>query len=147
MLIDHRGQRRRGSRHWARQEHHRHCLGLRRRWQHGWPRSRRHRLLRLRRLLLGAAGYRDLPRSTRDQYDFPAAYPVTVEDVQTGDLIYEAWGRAGGVGSSTGISHVTMHIGNDQVIEAARSAMEVRIFPTRFHDPAFVGIRRIPAGD
>lgn len=78
---------------------------------------------------------------------FPAAYPVTVEDMQTGDLIYEAWGRTGGVGSSTGISHVTMHIGNDQVIEAARSAMDVCISLIRFHDPAFVGIRRIPAGD
>lgn len=92
-----------------------------------------------------AAGYRDLPRVTQDQFDFLAAYPVAVEDVQPGDLIYEAWGRTGGVGSSTGISHVTMYIGNDQVIEASRSAMEVRISSTRFNEPAFVGIRRIPA--
>lgn len=92
-----------------------------------------------------AAGYRDLPRVTQDQYDFLAAYPVAIEDVQPGDLIYEAWGRTGGVGSSTGISHVTMYIGNDQVIEASRTAMEVRISPTRFNASAFVGIRRIPA--
>lgn len=92
-----------------------------------------------------AAVYRDLPRVTQDQYDFLAAYPVTVEDVQPGDLIYEAWGRTGTRGSPNAISHVTMYIGNDQVIEASRSAMEVRISSTRFNDPAFVGIRRIPA--
>lgn len=92
-----------------------------------------------------AAGYRDLPRVTQDQYDFLAAYPVTVADVQPGDLIYEAWGRTGGVGSSSGISHVTMYIGNDQVIEASRSTTEVRISPARFNVDAFVGIRRIPA--
>lgn len=92
-----------------------------------------------------AAGYRDLPRVTQDQFDFLAAYPVAVKDVQPGDLIYEAWGRTGGVGSSSGISHVTMYIGNDQVIEASRSAMEVRISPARFNVDAFVGIRRVPA--
>ena len=92
-----------------------------------------------------AAGYRDLPRMTQDQFDFLAAYPVDVASIQPGDLIYEAWGRTGPVGSPDGISHVTMYIGNDQVIEASRSAMEVRISPTRFNDPAFVGIRRIPA--
>lgn len=94
-----------------------------------------------------AAGYRDLPRVTQDQYDFLAAYPVAVEDVQPGDLIFEAWGRTGGVGSSTGISHVTMYLGDDQVIEASRSAMEVKISPARFNESAFVGVRRVPAAE
>lgn len=94
-----------------------------------------------------AAGYRDLPRVTQDQYDFLAAYPVTVDDVQPGDLIFEAWGRTGGVGSSNGISHVTMYIGDDQVIEASRSAMEVKISPVRFNEGAFVGVRRVPAAE
>lgn len=92
-----------------------------------------------------AAGYRDLPRVTQDQFDYLAAYPVTVADVQPGDLIYESWGRTGAAGSATAISHVTMYIGDDQVIEASRSAMEVRISPTRFNENAFVGIRRVPA--
>lgn len=92
-----------------------------------------------------AAGYRDLPRVTQDQYDYLAAYPVTVDDVQPGDLIYESWGRTGTAGSSTAISHVTMYIGDDQVIEASRSAMEVKISSTRFNETAFVGIRRLPA--
>lgn len=92
-----------------------------------------------------AAGYRDLPRVAQDQFDFLAAYPVTVDDVQPGDLIYEAWGRTGSVGSPSAISHVTMYIGNDQVIEASRSAKQVRISPARWNVSAFVGIRRIPA--
>ncbi|MGP5364449.1 C40 family peptidase [Brachybacterium tyrofermentans] len=91
---------------------------------------------------LAAAGVTDLPRVTQQQFDYLAASPVAVDDIQPGDLIFEAWGRTGEIGNPAAISHVTMYIGDGQVIEASRSAMEVKTSPTRFEVDAFVGIRR-----
>lgn len=91
-----------------------------------------------------AAGYRDLPRVAQAQYDFLSATPVALPDIQPGDLVFEAWGRKGTVGSPNAVSHVTMYIGNDQIIEASRSKNRVDIAPARFNVEAFVGIRRIP---
>ncbi|MDN6371464.1 MAG: C40 family peptidase [Brevibacterium aurantiacum] len=92
---------------------------------------------------LAGAGVTGLPRVSQAQYDYLASHPVSVEDVQPGDLIFEAWGRTGDRGTADGISHVTMYIGDGQVIEASRSADEVRISSARFEEDAFVGIRRV----
>lgn len=91
-----------------------------------------------------AAGYTDLPRTAQEQYDALASHPVAVKDVKPGDLIYEAWDRRGARGSASAVSHVTMYIGDNQVIEASRTANEVKTSPARFDSDAFVGIRRIP---
>lgn len=92
---------------------------------------------------LAAAGVTGLPRTSQQQYDYLAGNEVSVADVQPGDLIFESWGRTG----PGGISHVTMYIGDGQVIEASRGAMKVKISPTRFDNPAFVGIRRVLTND
>lgn len=92
---------------------------------------------------LAAAGVTGLPRTSQQQYDYLAGNEVSVADVQPGDLIFESWGRTG----PGGISHVTMYIGDGQVIEASRGAMKVKISPTRFENPAFVGIRRVLTND
>lgn len=91
---------------------------------------------------LAAAGVTDLPRTAQQQFDYLASSPVAIEDIQPGDLIFESWGRTGTSGTAGAISHVTMYIGDGKVMEASRSAMEVKISPTRFEVDAFVGIRR-----
>lgn len=96
---------------------------------------------------LAGAGVTGLPRVSQQQFDYLAAHPVSVEDVQPGDLIFEAWGRTGARGTPGAISHVTMYIGDGQVIEASRSAGEVRISSARFEVDAFVGIRRVLTTD
>lgn len=96
---------------------------------------------------LAGAGVTGLPRTSQQQYDYLAGHDVSVADIQPGDLIFESWGRTGTAGSPGAISHVTMYIGDGQVIEASRGAMKVKISPTRFDSHAFVGIRRVLTND
>jgi len=86
-------------------------------------------------------------RTAQAQFDSLASTSVPVDQIQPGDLIFEAWGRTGDVGTATGISHVTMYIGDGQVIEASNSGGEVKISPTRFDVDAFVDVRRLPSTD
>lgn len=89
----------------------------------------------------------DIGRTAQAQFDSLASTSVPVDQIQPGDLIFESWGRTGTAGTAGAISHVTMYIGDGKVIEASRSAMEVKISPTRFDAPAFVDVRRIPSSD
>ena len=83
-------------------------------------------------------------RTAQQQYDAMAAYNVPLDQIQPGDLIFEAWGRRGTVGSGNAVSHVAIYLGQNQMIEASQSAQKVKYSPVRFGSSAFVGIRRVP---
>lgn len=86
-------------------------------------------------------------RSAQDQWNNLAAYRVSTDELQPGDLLFEAAGRRGAVGSSDAVSHVGMYIGNGQMVEWGRSAngFHVGSVEGRINGPAFVGAARPPA--
>ncbi|KFY19570.1 hypothetical protein V491_04355 [Pseudogymnoascus sp. VKM F-3775] len=55
---------------------------------------------------------------------------VAQSDLQAGDLMYYATN----ISSSSSIYHVTMYIGNDEMIEAYNAGTPIRITPVRFGD-------------
>ncbi|MGO2773515.1 MAG: C40 family peptidase [Brachybacterium tyrofermentans] len=89
----------------------------------------------------------DIGRTAQDQFNSLAAHSVPIEDIQPGDLIFEAGGRLGAVGDPNSVSHVTIYLGNDQMIEASVSAHRVKTSPTRFGASSFVDVRRIPSSN
>ncbi|MGP5099065.1 C40 family peptidase [Brachybacterium alimentarium] len=89
----------------------------------------------------------EIGRTAQDQFNSLASQSIPVDDIQPGDLIFEAGGRRGAVGDPNSVSHVTMYIGDGQVIEASVSAHKVKTSPTRFDDPSFVDVRRIPSSN
>ncbi|WP_062951415.1 C40 family peptidase [Brachybacterium sp. sponge] len=84
----------------------------------------------------------DIGRSAQDQWNNLAASRVTVEEIQPGDLIFEAWGRRGPVGDPNSISHVTMYIGDGQMVESSRSQNGPTTSSARLDGAQFVGIAR-----
>lgn len=89
----------------------------------------------------------DIGRTAQDQFNSLAAHSVPVEDIQPGDLIFEAGGRLGPVGDPNSVSHVTIYLGDGQMIEASVSAQRVKTSPTRFDAGSFVDVRRIPSNN
>lgn len=87
----------------------------------------------------------DIGRSAQDQRNNLAAYNVLPQDIQPGDLIFEAWGRLGPIGDSGSVSHVAMYIGNGQMIEASRSRNGPVLSAARLKGPQFIGISRPPS--
>lgn len=88
-------------------------------------------------------------RSAQDQWNNLAAYRVSADQLQPGDLIFEAAGRRGEVGNPDAISHVGMYIGNGQMVEWGRSANGFHVGPVqgRINADAYVGAARPPAPD
>lgn len=84
----------------------------------------------------------DIGRSAQDQWNNLAASRVTVDEIQPGDLIFEAWGRRGPTGDPNSISHVAMYIGDGQMIESSRSKNGPTISSARLEGAQFVGIAR-----
>lgn len=87
----------------------------------------------------------DIGRSAQDQWNNLAAYRVNANEIQPGDLIFEAWGRRGPTGDASSVSHVGMYIGNGQMIESSRSNNGPTISTARLNGDQFVGIARPPA--
>lgn len=87
----------------------------------------------------------DIGRSAQDQWNNLAAYRVSADEIQPGDLIFEAWGRRGPAGDPNSISHVGMYIGNGQMIESSRSKNGPAISTARLNGDQFVGVARPPA--
>lgn len=87
----------------------------------------------------------DIGRSAQDQWNNLAPYRVTSDDIQPGDLIFEAWGRTGPAGDPNSVSHVAMYIGDGQMIESSRSNNGPTISTARLDGHQFVGIARPPA--
>lgn len=86
-------------------------------------------------------------RSAQDQWNNLAAYRVSVDELQPGDLLFEAAGRRGPVGSPDGVSHVAMYLGDGQLIEWGHSRNGFNIGPIagRVDAAAYVGAARPPA--
>ena len=87
----------------------------------------------------------DIGRSAQDQWNNLAPYRVTSDEIQPGDLIFEAWGRRGPSGDPSSVSHVAMYIGDGQMIESSRSNNGPKISTARLNGDQFVGISRPPA--
>lgn len=84
----------------------------------------------------------DIGRSAQDQWNNLAASRVNVDEIQPGDLIFEAWGRRGPTGDPNSVSHVAMYIGDGQMIESSRSKNGPTISNARLEGAQFVGIAR-----
>lgn len=84
----------------------------------------------------------DIGRSAQDQWNNLAGSRVSVDEVQPGDLIFEAWGRRGPMGDPDSVSHVAMYIGDGQMIESSRSKNGPAISSARLEGAQFVGIAR-----
>lgn len=87
----------------------------------------------------------DIGRSAQDQWNNLAAYRVSADEIQPGDLIFEAWGRRGTVGDPNAVSHVAMYIGNGQMVESSRSKNGPTTSTARLNGDQFVGVARPPA--
>ncbi|MEU1689368.1 NlpC/P60 family protein [Micromonospora sp. NPDC005707] len=74
-----------------------------------------------------AAGYRGLPRVSRDQYYATRSRTVDPNALLPGDLLFFASGS-----SWTSIHHVTMYIGNGKMVEAPRTGDVVKISVVRW---------------
>ncbi|WP_343444010.1 C40 family peptidase [Micromonospora schwarzwaldensis] len=74
-----------------------------------------------------SAGYRGLPRVSRDQYFATRARTVSPTTLLPGDLLFFASG-----GSWTSIHHVAMYIGNGKMVEAPRTGDVVKISVVRW---------------
>jgi len=83
-------------------------------------------------------------RSARDQWSNLSAHRVDPDEIQPGDLIFEAWGTR--LDSGT-VSHVGMYIGDGQMVEWGRSANGFHVGPARLSGYQFVGVARPPAPD
>ncbi|MFD7900516.1 NlpC/P60 family protein [Streptomyces sp. NPDC059743] len=77
----------------------------------------------------------NLPRTTYDQVNVGTEVK-SVKDLKPGDLIFA-------VGSAASPEHVTMYIGNDQVIDAPRTGLNVRIKPLSYWEPQILRMRRV----
>ncbi|MEE1652135.1 NlpC/P60 family protein [Brachybacterium sp. J144] len=84
----------------------------------------------------------DIGRSAQDQWNNLAASRVSVDQIQPGDLIFEAWGRRGPKGDPNAVSHVGMYIGDGQMIESSRSKNGPTISSARLEGAQLVGIAR-----
>lgn len=85
----------------------------------------------------GQAGV-ELPRVSRDQ--FSAGTKVTRSDLLPGDLVY--WSRDG---TTAGVYHVAMWLGDNQIIEAPRTGRNVGVYPMRWDN--FIGATRPVSAD
>lgn len=74
-----------------------------------------------------AAGYRGLPRVSRDQYYATRSRTVSPNALLPGDLLFFASGS-----SWTSIHHVAMYIGNGKMVEAPRTGDVVKISVVRW---------------
>ncbi|WP_176558743.1 C40 family peptidase [Micromonospora sp. WMMA1996] len=74
-----------------------------------------------------SAGYRGLPRVSRDQYFATRARTVDPNALLPGDLLFFA-----SSGSWTSIHHVAMYIGNGKMVEAPRTGDVVKISVVRW---------------
>ncbi|SCL17046.1 NlpC/P60 family protein [Micromonospora rhizosphaerae] len=74
-----------------------------------------------------SAGYRDLPRVSRDQYYATRSRTVDPNFLLPGDLLFFASGS-----SWTTIHHVAMYIGGGKMVEAPRSGDVVKISTVRW---------------
>ncbi|MFJ8579091.1 NlpC/P60 family protein [Micromonospora sp. NPDC093277] len=74
-----------------------------------------------------AAGYRGLPRVSRDQYYATRSRSVDPNALLPGDLLFFASGS-----SWTSIHHVAMYIGNGKMVEAPRTGDVVKISVVRW---------------
>jgi len=74
-----------------------------------------------------AAGYRGLPRVSRDQYYATRSRTVDPNALLPGDLLFFASGS-----SWTSIHHVAMYIGNGKMVEAPRTGDVVKISVVRW---------------
>lgn len=74
-----------------------------------------------------AAGYRGLPRVSRDQYFATRSRTVSPNALLPGDLLFFASGS-----SWTSIHHVAMYIGNGKMVEAPRTGDVVKISVVRW---------------
>ncbi|WP_079054495.1 bifunctional lytic transglycosylase/C40 family peptidase [Streptomyces graminilatus] len=77
----------------------------------------------------------NLPRVTYDQVNVGTEVK-SVSDLEPGDLIFAG-------GSASYPEHVTMYIGNDQVIDAPRTGLNVRIKPLSYWKPQILRIKRV----
>ncbi|MFJ4806971.1 C40 family peptidase [Streptomyces murinus] len=77
----------------------------------------------------------NLPRTTYEQVKVGREV-TSISDLQAGDLLF-----AGGDPSAP--DHVGMYIGNNQVIEAPRTGLNVRIMPLTYWKPQVLRIRRV----
>ncbi|MEH6377784.1 bifunctional lytic transglycosylase/C40 family peptidase [Streptomyces sp. KLMMK] len=88
----------------------------------------------LMQMAWGAAGV-NLPRTTYDQVN--VGTPVqSIGQLVPGDLLFS-------VGSAAVPEHVGMYIGNDQVIEAPRTGLDVRIKPMSWWTNQIVAMRHV----
>ncbi|WP_431934737.1 NlpC/P60 family protein [Micromonospora sp. RP3T] len=74
-----------------------------------------------------SAGYRGLPRVSRDQYYATRSRTVSPTALLPGDLLFFASG-----GSWSSIHHVAMYIGNGKMVEAPRTGDVVKISVVRW---------------
>ncbi len=75
-----------------------------------------------------------LNRTSEDQYS--EGVSVNLANLQPGDLLFYNWGEDG----IAGPGHVTMYVGNGNMVEAPHTGLSVRITPVR---DGIVGARRI----
>ena len=83
-------------------------------------------------------------RSAREQWSNLAPYRVTPDQIQPGDLIFEAWGTRLAPGT---VSHVAMYVGDGQMVEWSRSKNGYARGPARLDGYQFVGIARPPLNE
>ncbi|MGM9470206.1 C40 family peptidase [Streptomyces murinus] len=77
----------------------------------------------------------NLPRTTYEQVKVGREV-TSVSDLQPGDLLFTG-------GAPSAPDHVGMYIGNNQVIEAPRTGLNVRITPLAYWEPQILRIRRV----
>lgn len=78
-----------------------------------------------------------LPRTSQEQYDATKSQPVSVANLQPGDLLF--------YGGPTTIHHVALYIGNGQMIEAPQSGELVHQTAIRTHGD-YAGAHRVLGG-
>lgn len=83
-------------------------------------------------------------RSAREQWSNLAPYRVTPDQIQPGDLIFEAWGTRLAPGT---VSHVAMYVGDGQMVEWSRTKNGYARGPARLDGFQFVGIARPPLNE
>ncbi|MFE4633116.1 NlpC/P60 family protein [Streptomyces sp. NPDC056773] len=88
----------------------------------------------LMKMAWGKAGV-NIPRVTYDQVRAGTAVP-SVSQLQPGDLLFTIPGPAGP-------EHVGMYIGNNEVIDAPRTGVQVRIKPLSYWTPQIIAMRRV----
>jgi hypothetical protein len=86
-----------------------------------------------------AAGV-SIPRVTTDQYQ--AGTRVPLEEIAPGDLLFYDTTDAGAPGPAP--SHVTMYVGDGQMVNAPSTGSSVRVEPVEsaFYSPRFMGVVR-----